>query len=188
MPIKGKIIYKGVDIQSIELNEWRKKIAYVSQESTVMSGTLYDNLTYGLLEYKEEKLWEAVEKTFLKDFITSLPNGIYTKVGERGIKLSGGQRQRVAIARAMIRNPEILLLDEATAHLDSISESLVQEALNQLMNGRTTIIIAHRLSTIKNVDKIYILEKGEIIGEGNHEELFHNNNMYKKFIKQQDIQ
>lgn len=149
---------------------------------------MYDNLTYGLDKFSEKKLWEAIDKTFLRDFVDSLPDGIYTKVGERGTKLSGGQRQRVAIARAMVRDPEILLLDEATAHLDSISESLVQEALEVLMRGRTTMIIAHRLSTIKSVDKIYVLEKEKIIGEGTHSELYHSNNLYKKFIVQQDIQ
>ena len=187
LPEKGKIFYKGVDIEKIELSEWRGNLAYVQQEATVMSGTLYDNLTYGLTNINEDKIWDAIEKTHLKNFIHSLPKGLLTKVGERGIKLSGGQRQRIAIARAMIRDPKILLLDEATAHLDSISEGLVQNALNRLMEGRTTIIIAHRLSTIKNADKIYVLDKGRVIGQGTHKELIYSNEIYRSFIEQQNV-
>lgn len=187
LPEKGKIFYKGVDIEKIELNEWRTNLAYVQQEATVMSGTLYDNLTYGLTNISEDKIWDAIEKTHLTNFIHSLPDGLQTKVGERGTKLSGGQRQRIAIARAMIRDPKILLLDEATAHLDSISEGLVQNALNRLMEGRTTIIIAHRLSTIKNADKIYVLDRGRIIGQGTHKELIYSNEIYRNFIEQQNV-
>lgn len=187
LPEKGKIFYKGVDIEKIELNEWRTNLAYVQQEATVMSGTLYDNLTYGLTNISEDKIWDAIEKTHLTNFIHSLPDGLQTKVGERGTKLSGGQRQRIAIARAMIRDPKILLLDEATAHLDSISEGLVQNALNRLMEGRTTIIIAHRLSTIKNADKIYVLDRGRIIGQGTHKELIYSNEIYRSFIEQQNV-
>lgn len=187
LPEKGKIFYKGVDIEKIELNEWRTNLAYVQQEAAVMSGTLYDNLTYGLTNISEDKIWDAIEKTHLTNFIHSLPDGLQTKVGERGTKLSGGQRQRIAIARAMIRDPKILLLDEATAHLDSISEGLVQNALNRLMEGRTTIIIAHRLSTIKNADKIYVLDRGRIIGQGTHKELIYSNEIYRSFIEQQNV-
>lgn len=187
LPVKGKIFYKGVDIEKIELSEWRGNLAYVQQEASIMSGTLYDNLIYGLTNINEDKIWDAIEKTHLKNFIHSLPEGLLTRVGERGIKLSGGQRQRIAIARAMIRDPKILLLDEATAHLDSISEGLVQNALNRLMEGRTTIIIAHRLSTIKNADKIYVLDKGRIIGQGTHKELIYSNEIYRSFIEQQNV-
>ncbi|MEK1831427.1 ATP-binding cassette domain-containing protein [Priestia megaterium] len=143
------MVYKGQSIENIKLSEWRKKIAYVSQDSPIMSGTIISNLTYGLEEFSEEKVKQAVANANLKSFIESLPKQYETEVGERGVRLSGGQRQRLAIARAMIRDPEILLLDEATAHLDSNSEKLVQDALESLMKGRTTLVIAHRLATIK---------------------------------------
>jgi ATP-binding cassette subfamily B protein AbcA/BmrA len=121
----------------------------------------------------------------LKTFIESLPNQYETEVGERGVRLSGGQRQRLAIARAMIRDPEILLLDEATAHLDSNSEKLVQDALESLMKGRTTLVIAHRLATIKNADKLIILEDGKVTGMGTHRELLESHSLYNDLVKQQ---
>jgi ATP-binding cassette subfamily B protein AbcA/BmrA len=150
-----------------------------------MSGTIRSNLTYGLSDISEEQMNEAVANANLKDFIASLPQGYETEVGERGISLSGGQRQRLAIARAMIRNPQILLLDEATAHLDSKSEKLVQDALEKLMKGRTTLVIAHRLSTVKHADQLIILENGNITGVGTHHELYHKHPLYKEFVEQQ---
>lgn len=181
----GDITYKGESIYRLSLTEWRKKIAYVSQEAPMMAGTIYDNLTYGLKDIPEERINEAISNAYIKEFIEALPNQLQTEVGERGIKLSGGQRQRLAIARAMIRNPEILLLDEATSHLDSNSEKLVQEALENLMKGRTTLIIAHRLVTVKNAHQLIILEKGKVIGNGTHEELLRSNDLYQEFVEQQ---
>ncbi|MDF1510265.1 ABC transporter ATP-binding protein [Robertmurraya sp. DFI.2.37] len=185
LPNSGSITYKGKSIHHIPLEEWRGKIAYVSQESPMMSGTIRSNLTYGLSDISEEQMNEAVANANLKDFIASLPQGYETEVGERGISLSGGQRQRLAIARAMIRNPQILLLDEATAHLDSKSEKLVQDALEKLMKGRTTLVIAHRLSTVKHADQLIILENGNITGVGTHHELYHKHPLYKEFVEQQ---
>ncbi|MED4059712.1 ABC transporter ATP-binding protein [Priestia megaterium] len=184
-PTQGTIVYKGQSIENIKLSEWRKKIAYVSQDSPIMSGTIISNLTYGLEEFSEEKVKQAVANANLKSFIESLPKQYETEVGERGVRLSGGQRQRLAIARAMIRDPEILLLDEATAHLDSNSEKLVQDALESLMKGRTTLVIAHRLATIKNADKLIILEDGKVTGMGTHRELLESHSLYNDLVKQQ---
>ena len=150
-----------------------------------MSGTILDNLTYGLDSYNEKNVLSALEKAELNRFISSLPKGYNTDVGEQGVKLSGGQKQRIAIARAMIRNPEILLLDEATANLDSCTEKSVQRALERLMIGRITIVAAHRFSTIQCADKIVVLQKGRICGSGTHEELFNNNDIYRRLLLNQ---
>ncbi|GAF64133.1 ABC transporter ATP-binding and permease protein [Bacillus sp. TS-2] len=184
-PNAGGIYYDSLSIQQLPLYEWRKRIAYVSQESPMMNGTIYDNLVYGLAETSELSIEKALEQANLTDFINSLTQGIQTPVGERGVKLSGGQKQRIAIARAILRNPEILLLDEATAHLDSASEQLVQEALNELMKGRTTFVIAHRLSTVRHADQIIVMEKGQISGRGTHEGLMREHDFYQKLVKQQ---
>lgn len=185
LPTAGYISYGTQPIHTIPLSEWRSKIAYVSQDSPMMAGTIRHNLTYGLGQVEESKLLLAVKQANLSHFIDSLPEGLETDVGERGIKLSGGQRQRLAIARAIVRDPDILLLDEATAHLDSESEKLVQEALQQLMQGRTTLVIAHRLSTIRTADKIIILEEGTITGEGTHSELMQSHELYSTLVQQQ---
>lgn len=182
---EGNIYYEGIDIGNIPLNDWRGKIAYVQQESPIMSGTIWDNLTYGLDCYSKKSVLSAVKRAELNQFISSLPKGYNTEVGEHGVKLSGGQKQRIAIARAMIRNPQILLLDEATANLDSSTEKSVQRALERLMIGRITIVAAHRFSTIKCADKIVVLKKGEICGCGTHEELFKKNEIYRTLLLNQ---
>lgn len=185
LPSGGQIYYEGKSISEVNIEEWRSKIAYVSQESPVMYGSILSNLVYGLKEYTQEQIEAAVKNAKLKDYIDTLPNKYDTVVGERGITLSGGQRQRLAIARAMLRNPEILLLDEATSHLDSDSEKLVKESLDILMKGRTTLIIAHNLSTVKDADKLIVLEDGVISGEGKHEDLIKTHELYQRFIEQQ---
>lgn len=187
-PSGGVICYGHVPIGDIGLEGWRRRIAYVSQDSPMMAGTIRHNLTYGLEEVEESRIREALAQSNLTDFMASLPQGLETEVGERGVKLSGGQRQRLAIARALLRDPDILLLDEATAHLDSDSEKLVQEALNELMKARTTLVIAHRLSTISNADKIIVLEKGEVTGQGTHAELLQSHELYAKLVEQQFIE
>lgn len=184
-PTAGTITYGEQSISDMRLEDWRRRIAYVSQDSPMMAGTIRHNLAYGLEFVDEGKMKEAVEQANMTAFIDSLPSGYETEVGERGVKLSGGQRQRLAIARAILRNPDILLLDEATAHLDSDSEHLVQEALQGLMKARTTLVIAHRLSTIRGADKIIVLEKGEISGEGTHAELLESHSLYSKLVQQQ---
>jgi ATP-binding cassette subfamily B protein AbcA/BmrA len=187
IPSFGSICYGSVPIQDFGLYEWRNKIAYVSQEAPLMQGTIHDNLTYGIDNYSSEDILKAMSDVGLLEFVEGLPEGLQTKVGERGMNLSGGQRQRIVIARALVRNPEILLLDEATSHLDSASECLVQKSLGRLMKGRTTIIIAHRLSTIQNADQIIILKGGKTAGIGCHRELFENNCFYRSLLDKQQI-
>ncbi|EZH67029.1 multidrug ABC transporter permease [Bacillaceae bacterium JMAK1] len=185
LPNEGNIYYDGTDIQSQKLNDWRSKIAYVSQDSPLMAGSIYKNLTYGLDNVDEQTVIDAVEKANLSSFINDLPQGHSTEVGERGIRVSGGQRQRLAIARAIIRDPELLLLDEATAHLDSHSEALVQEALQSLMKNRTTLVIAHRLSTVKDAHQLIVLERGIVTGSGNHQSLYENHSLYRELVDHQ---
>ncbi|MBK8444817.1 MAG: ATP-binding cassette domain-containing protein [Sphingobacteriales bacterium] len=167
----GSILLDGKDIRNYEMSLYRSNIGVVPQEILLFGGTIRENIAYGNLDADDAAIMEAARRANALSFIQSFPEGLDTIVGERGIKLSGGQRQRIAIARALLRNPRILILDEATSSLDSESEKLVQEALNELMKGRTSIIIAHRLSTIREVDKIFVLEDGEIVEQGTHEEL-----------------
>ncbi|HSJ37055.1 MAG TPA: ABC transporter ATP-binding protein [Planococcus sp. (in: firmicutes)] len=187
-PQQGQILIGGVPIEELSMESWRDQIGYVSQESAMMGGTVRANLTYGLSEKTEisdEQLWRVARMAYAEDFIRELPDGLDTQVGERGVKLSGGQRQRIAIARAFLRDPKILMMDEATASLDSQSEGIVQQALSRLMEGRTTLVIAHRLSTIVDADKIVFIEKGRVTGMGTHRELIGSHSLYREFAEQQ---
>lgn len=185
-PQEGAILLGNQDIQNFSLLSWRKQIGYVSQESPIIAGTIRDNITYGLeREVSDEEINRVIKMAYADQFIENLEGGILTEVGERGMKLSGGQRQRIAIARAFLRNPQILMLDEATSSLDSKSEQVVQRALEELMKGRTTIVIAHRLSTVIHSDQIVFLEQGEITGIGTHQELYATHALYKEFSDQQ---
>lgn len=187
-PVRGEIRIGNTPIRELSLASWRGQIGYVSQESAMMAGTIRDNLTYGLDDAEkipDDRLWRVTEMAYAATFIRSFPDGLATEVGERGVKLSGGQRQRINIARAFLRDPKILMFDEATASLDSQSEHAVQRALSRLMEGRTTFVIAHRLSTIVNADKIVFIEKGKITGLGTHEELIATHDLYRKFAEQQ---
>lgn len=180
---KGQIVIGDTPLTDISLSSWRRQIGYVSQESAMFSGTIRENLIYGLdLEISEDQLWAVAKQAYADKFIRELPSGLETDVGERGMKLSGGQRQRISIARAFLRDPKILMLDEATASLDSQSEGVVQQALSNLMEGRTTFIIAHRLSTIVHADKIIFIEHGEITGMGTHKELVANHELYRLLL------
>ncbi len=167
----GEIRIDGTNIYEYDLESYRQNFAIVPQEVILFGGTIRENILYGKPDASEEEIINAARQANALDFIRSFPEGFETVVGERGIKLSGGQRQRIAIARAILRNPAILLLDEATSSLDAESEKVVQEALNNLMEGRTSIIIAHRLATVREVDRIYVLEGGRIVEEGTHESL-----------------
>jgi len=167
----GDIFIDDTNILDYDLQAYRRNFSIVPQDAILFGGTIRENIQYGRLDASEEDIIVAAKQSNSWEFIESFPEGLDTLVGDRGIKLSGGQRQRIAIARAILKNPSILLLDEATSALDSESEKIVQDALNKLMEGRTSIIIAHRLSTIKDVDMIYVLEDGQIIEKGNHEDL-----------------
>jgi len=167
----GEILVDGQSIYGYDLTLYRKNIGIVPQEVLLFGGTIRENIIYGKPDASEEEIVAAARQANAWDFIQSFPEGLDTLVGERGVKLSGGQRQRIAIARAILKDPAILLLDEATSSLDAESEKLVQEALNKLMVGRTSIIIAHRLATVRDVDCIYVLDNGTIIEKGTHEEL-----------------
>lgn len=184
----GQILYGNQPIDDISLKYWRQKIGYVMQSNAMMSGTIRDNLTYGVYsEVEEETLVHYTKMARCYDFIMAFPQGFDTEIGERGTKLSGGQRQRIDIARSFIKNPDILLLDEATANLDSESEFYIQQALNELMKDRTTIVIAHRLATIKKANQIVFLDKGEITGVGTHQELLASHEKYRHFVSTQSL-
>jgi ABC-type multidrug transport system fused ATPase/permease subunit len=173
-PQSGTILFDGRPSDYYSLTDIRNQVAIVPQDVMLFGGSIQENIAYGKLSATKKEIVQAAERANAHQFITSFPEGYDTIVGERGVKLSGGQRQRVAIARALLKNPSILILDEATSSLDSESERLVQEALEELMKNRTSIIIAHRLSTIREADKIIVLEKGKIIESGNHQELLNN--------------
>jgi ABC-type multidrug transport system fused ATPase/permease subunit len=185
-PNAGEYIIDGKKSTDYELTELRDQMAIVPQDVLLFGGTIRDNILYGKPNATEAEVIEAAKQANAYDFIMSFPEKFETRVGDRGIQLSGGQRQRVAIARAVLKNPSILILDEATSSLDSESERLVQEALDKLMVGRTSIVIAHRLSTIRNADKIIVLQKGEVIESGTHQELITNDlGLYQKLSKLQ---
>lgn len=186
LPQSGVISLGEEPIDTFNLRSWRGIIGYVSQDSPMIAGTISENLCYGVdREVNDTELRNAARMAYADEFISELPNGYNTDVGERGVKLSGGQRQRIAIARALLRDPKILMLDEATSSLDSRSEVVVQKALKNLMEGRTTIVIAHRLSTVVGADQIIFIEKGQVTGRGRHEELLQNHDMYREFAAQQ---
>ncbi|MEM7594481.1 MAG: ABC transporter ATP-binding protein [Cyanobacteria bacterium P01_A01_bin.83] len=182
---RGKILIDGNNIQDVTLKSLREQIGIVPQETTLFSGTIAQNIAFGKAEFELKDVEAAAKIANAHQFITELSQGYFTYVGERGVNLSGGQRQRIAIARAIFLNPRILILDEATSALDSESEALVQEALERIMQSRTVFVIAHRLSTVIRADKILVLEKGQIVELGNHQELLAKNGVYASFYARQ---
>ncbi|MGX7350392.1 hypothetical protein RU97_GL001378 [Enterococcus canis] len=185
-PTNGQITVGTTPLTDIKLADWRSQIGFVSQDSAVFAGSIRDNLTYGLgRDLSEDELWEGLRLAFADHFVREFPEQLETTLGERGVKLSGGQKQRIAIARAFLRDPKILMLDEATASLDSQSEEMVQRALEQLMKGRTTLVIAHRLSTIVDADQIYFIEHGQVTGRGTHRELMASHPLYSEYVNEQ---
>jgi ATP-binding cassette subfamily B protein len=170
-PTEGAVKIDGIPMTEISKKHYRHFISVVPQNSILFSGTIRENITYGLPHYTEQQLAQAVEDADINEFLPSFPKGLETMVGEHGDKLSGGQRQRICIARALIRNPKILILDEATSALDNMAEYYVQKAVNREVKKRTTFIVAHRLSTIRHADRIVVMEDGEVVECGSYEEL-----------------
>lgn len=185
-PTGGRITIDGQDVSSIGLESLREHISVVSQEPFLFNGTVRENILYGKLDATEEELFAAARAANCHDFIQRLPDGYHAHVGERGVKLSVGEKQRVSIARALLKNAPLLILDEATASVDTATERLIQEALERLMAGRTTFVIAHRLSTIRKADQILVLRHGEIIERGTHEELLGQNGLYARLARIQN--
>ncbi|NEO35948.1 MAG: ABC transporter ATP-binding protein [Moorea sp. SIOASIH] len=177
-PTTGRVLLDGTDMSSLDLQTYRKFLSVVSQETILFEGTVRENIVYGSEQLDEEQLLKAIQDANALEFIQELPSGLDTLIGENGAKLSGGQRQRLAIARALIRNPRVLVLDEATSSLDTASEALIQEALEHLMENRTTFVVAHRLSTIRKADRIVVMERGHIVEVGNHAQLLAKDGTY----------
>jgi ATP-binding cassette, subfamily B, bacterial MsbA len=185
-PTEGRILIDGINIKNIKISSLRHLMGIVTQETFLFNETVASNIAYGLKDYPLDKVIEAAKTANAHNFIMNMPDGYNTIIGERGVKISGGQRQRLSIARALLKNPEIMIFDEATSALDNESEILVQEAIERLMENRTTFVIAHRLSTIRNATRIMVLDRGRIIQYGTHDELIHNEfGLYRKFYEMQ---
>jgi ABC-type multidrug transport system fused ATPase/permease subunit len=184
-PDSGRILFDGRDAKEFPLTQLRMQMAFVPQEVILFGGTIRENIAYGKPGADDNEIMEAAVKANAHEFISRFPEGYDTIVGERGIKLSGGQRQRIAITRAILKDPAILILDEATSSLDSESEQLVQEALDNLMKNRTSFVIAHRLSTIRNANQIILIDKGTVHESGTHEQLMAGNGLYRKLNEMQ---
>ncbi|HEY9813022.1 MAG TPA: ATP-binding cassette domain-containing protein, partial [Candidatus Sericytochromatia bacterium] len=184
-PQAGEILIDGINLQDIKIRSLRRQIGIVPQETILFSGTIAQNIAFGQTEFNIEAVQAAAKIANADQFITQLTQGYYTWVGERGVNLSGGQKQRIAIARAVLLNPRILILDEATSALDSESEALVQEALERIMQDRTVFIIAHRLATVRRANRILVLEKGQIVESGTHDQLLDQAGRYARFYAQQ---
>ncbi|PIP19614.1 MAG: hypothetical protein COT38_00870 [Candidatus Omnitrophica bacterium CG08_land_8_20_14_0_20_41_16] len=187
-PKRGKILIDGADIKEVTLKSLRRQIGIVTQETILFNDSIRANIAYGKSGAANQEIEEAARQANAHDFIIHLPQGYDTVIGDRGMRISGGERQRIAIARALLKNPPILILDEATSQLDSQSERIVQGALDRLMQGRTVFVIAHRLSTIRNAHRIVVMDKGVIVEEGTHSELLNKGGLYKKLYSMQELQ
>ena len=177
-PCAGKIELDGIDLRDIELDSFRRRLGIVSQDTFLFNASVRDNLMYGKPEATEQDLQDALRRANAHEFVMNLSQGVETMIGDRGVLLSGGQRQRLAIARALLQGPEILILDEATSALDTVSERLVQKAIDELSRDRTTLVIAHRLSTVQNADQIAVLDQGRVVETGTHAALLKEGGYY----------
>ena len=183
--LNGEIKIDDQSIKQRKLSSLRRNVSLVSQETTLFDDTILNNIKYANLNASDQEIKEAAKLSFSEEFINLLPNKYDTLIGENGIRLSGGEKQRLSIARAFLKNSKIILLDEATSSLDSETEKKIQDALSYLTKGKTTLVIAHRLSTVLNSHKIYVIDKGEVVAQGNHNELIKNSSIYKNFYDKQ---
>jgi ATP-binding cassette subfamily B protein len=184
-PEEGRVLIDGMDVGSVSLHSLRRAIGIVQQDVFLFTGTIRDNVAYGRPEATEEQIERATRQAEAHSFIRELPAGYDTYIGEKGIKLSGGQKQRISIARAFLKDPRILILDEATSSLDTHTEMIIQQALEKLISGRTTLIIAHRLSTIRTADEIIVLTENGVVQRGTHEELINREGLYAQLYNAQ---
>jgi ATP-binding cassette subfamily B protein len=184
-PDKGTIKVDGVDISELDLQNYRSQIGIVLQDPFLFHGSIADNICYGKPGASMEEIMRAAKAANAHDFILSKPEGYDTVVGERGARLSGGEKQRISIARAILHDPRILILDEATSSVDVETEKQIQEAIQNLVKGRTTFAIAHRLSTLRNADRLFVMERGEVVEQGTHEELMAKNGVFRKLVETQ---
>ncbi|MDD5432364.1 MAG: ABC transporter ATP-binding protein [Candidatus Omnitrophica bacterium] len=187
-PVNGRILIDGIDIKEVSLKSLREQIGIVTQETILFNDTIRANIAYGHPEATDSQIEDAATQAHAHEFIKHTPNGYNTVIGDRGMRLSGGERQRIAIARALLKNPPILILDEATSQLDSQAERIVQAALDRLIQGRTVFVIAHRLSTVRNAQTIVVLDKGLIVEQGSHTELLNKEGLYKRLYQMQELQ
>jgi len=187
-PTSGKILIDGVDITTVDMKEYRQNIAVVPQNNILFSGSIRENITYGLSDVLDEELENVMEMANIKEFIDKLPDGIETNVGEHGNRISGGQKQRIAIARALIRDPQVIIFDEATSALDTISETKVQKAIDSMLKDRTTFIVAHRLSTVRKANKIVVVKNGKCVEIGTYQELMDKKGHFYDFNKMQEVE
>ena len=183
--ISGEILLDGREIHTITMESLRRNIGIVQQDIYLFNDSMKENIRYGRLDATDEEIVEAAKRANIHDYIMSLPHGYDTQIGERGVRLSGGQKQRLSIARVFLKNPPLLILDEATSALDNTTEILIQQALDELCKGRTTLVVAHRLSTIKNADEIAVVDDGRIVEQGSHEELMAKGGIYKELYELQ---
>ena len=185
---EGNILVDGENIKNLKMSNYRQLLGMVTQESVLFNDTIYNNILMGKPHATEEEIISAAKIANAHQFIQNLPEGYHTNIGDDGNKLSGGQKQRISIARAVLKNPPIMILDEATSALDTESERFVQDALDKMMANRTSLIIAHRLSTIQKADMIVVMEKGQIVEQGTHQELMNINGVYKKLVELQGFE
>jgi ABC-type multidrug transport system fused ATPase/permease subunit len=186
-PSEGRILIDGVDLREFDRRSWRRRLAVVTQDGFIFNDTAANNIRFGRSEASINEVRQAAALASASEFIEELPQGYNTVLGDRGVKLSGGQQQRIAIARAMLANPDILILDEATSHLDTFTERAIQSAVEQISRNRTVVVIAHRLSTVRKADKVLVLEDGRIVEEGRHDELLVRNGPFRKMIEHQRL-
>jgi ATP-binding cassette subfamily B protein len=184
-PVSGSIKIDGEDLRNIRTQSLRNNIGMVLQDTFLFARTIKENIAYGTADKTDRQIIEAAKAANAHEFIMNLPDAYDNEVGERGVTLSGGEKQRISIARAILRDPAILILDEATSAVDSATEASIQEAMDRLVKGRTTIAIAHRLSTLRNADKLIVMEKGEIVEQGTHEQLLQRNGIYADLVRKQ---